>query len=175
MSKRIFKCSVASLLVLLILVAPVAASTTRTEYAGKEYYDGAITGGRQWVSKDGVLHIRGGEEAYRDVVSDPRPSGNSLVTVNAKFHLAEPPVYVYGRMWRTFRIDNDGGYWEGHWVGERTHQGSSYIRTVLHGQGGYDGLLARADYVRETPDPTAPFSISGVVMNPGGKWEPGGK
>ena len=168
MSRSVFKLSVALLLILFVLVAPAAAMTTQTEYAGTEYYVGPITGGRQWLSEDGVLHIRGGEEAYRDEVSDPRLSGDSLVTVNANFHLAEPPVYVYGRMWGTFRIENDGGYWEGHWVGERTEQGSSYIRTVLHGHGGYDGLLARADYVRETPNPTAPFIVSGVVVNPGG-------
>lgn len=175
MSRRIFKCSVASLLVFLILVAPVAARTTRTEYAGTENYAGPVAPGRQWVSEDGVLHIRGGQEAYCDDVSDSRLSGDSLVTLNANFHLAEPPVYVYGRMWGTFRIENDGGYWEGHWVGKRTQQGSSYIRTVLHGHGGYEGLLARAQYVRETPDPTAPFSVSGVVMNPGGRWKPSGK
>ncbi len=175
MSKPIFKLSVALLLILFVLVGPVAARTTRTEYAGTESYVGPITAGRQWVSEDGVLHIRGGEEAYLDSVSDPRLSGDSLVTVNANFHLAEPPVYVYGRMWGTFRIENDGGYWEGPWVGERTQQGSSYIRTVLHGHGDYSGLQARADYARETPDPTASFIVSGVVVNPGGRWELGGE
>jgi hypothetical protein len=169
MSKRIFNLSVASLLVLVVLAAPVAAGTTRTEYAGTEYYGGPITGGRQWISGDGVLHIRGGEESYYDDVSDPRLSGDSVVTVNANFQFAEPPVFVYGQMWGTFRIENDGGYWEGHWVGERTEQGFSYIRTVLHGHGDYDGLLARAEYVREDPNPSAPFSVSGVIMDPGGE------
>lgn len=169
MSKRIFKLSVASLLVLLILVAPIAARTTRTEYAGTENYVGPVAAGRQWVSEDGVLHIRGGEEAYDDDVDDPRLCGDSLVTVNANFKLADPPVFVYGRMWGTFRIENEGGYWTGNWVGERTEsQGFSYIRTVLHGHGDYDGLLARADYVRENPNPAAPFSVSGVVIDPGG-------
>lgn len=169
MSKRIFKLSVASLLVLLILVAPIAARTTRTEYVGTENYVGPVAAGRQWVSEDGVLHIRGGVEAYDDDVDDPRLCGDSLVTVNANFKLADPPVFVYGRMWGTFRIENDGGYWEGHWVGERTEEGFSYIRTVLHGHGGYEGLLARADYVREDPSPIAAFSVSGVVMDPGGE------
>jgi hypothetical protein len=167
MSKRIFKLSVASLVVLVLLVAPVAARTTQTEYGGTEDYVGPVTGGLQWVSEDGVLHIRSGEESYYDDVSDLRLSGDSLVTVNANFQFAEPPVYVYGRMWGTFRIENNGGHWEGHWVGKRTEQGFSYIRTVLHGHGGYDGLLARADYVRETPDPTAPFSVGGVVIEAG--------
>jgi hypothetical protein len=169
MSKPIFKLSVASLLVLLVLVAPVAAKTTRTEYAGTEYGVGPMSGGRQWVSEDGVLHIRGAQQPYQDQVDDPRLCGDALVTVNANFKFAAVPVSVYGRMWGTFRIENEGGYWTGNWVGERTEsQGFSYIRTVLHGHGDYDGLLARADYVRENPNPAAPFSVSGVVIDPGG-------
>jgi len=168
MSRSVFKLAVVVLLILFVLAAPAAAMTTRTEYSGTESYVSSITPGRQWFSEDGVLHIRGGQEAYCDEVSDPRISGDSLVTLNANFHLADPPVYVYGRMWGTFRIENDGGYWEGPWVGERTEQGFSYIRTVLHGHGGYEGLQARAEYARETPDPTADFSVSGVIMDPGG-------
>jgi hypothetical protein len=72
-------------------------------------------------------------------------------------------------MWGTFRIENEEGYWEGSWVGERTEvQGFSYIRGVLHGHGAYEGLQARAEYVRESPDPTAPFTVHGMVMEPGG-------
>jgi len=170
MSKRIFRLSVASLVVLLVLVAPAAAEATRTEYGGTEYYVDTVAAGRQWVSEEGVLHIRGGQEAYHDDVTDARLTGDSLVTLNANFQLVDPPVFVYGRMWGTFRIENDGGYWEGSWVGERTEQGFSYIRTVLHGHGDYEGLQARAEYARETPDPTAPFSVSGVIKDPGGRW-----
>ncbi|MGC9334536.1 MAG: hypothetical protein ACP5JJ_10335, partial [Anaerolineae bacterium] len=115
---------------------------------------GPVAPGRQWVSEDGVLHIRGGQEAYLDEVSDARISGDVVVTLNVNFHFADPPVMVYGPMWGTLRIDNDGGYWEGSWVGERTElQGFSYIRAVMHGHGGYEGLQARAEYVRESPDP----------------------
>ena len=54
-------------------------------------------------------------------------------------------------------------------MGERTElQGFSYIRGVLHGHGAYEGLQARAEYVRESPDPTAPFMVHGVIMEPGG-------
>jgi hypothetical protein len=78
-------------------------------------------------------------------------------------------VFVYGPMWGTVRLDNAGGYWEGSWTGERTElQGFSYIQAVLRGHGGYEGLQARATYVRESPDPTAPFVIQGVVMEPRG-------
>jgi hypothetical protein len=171
MNKRIFTLQVAALMliVLSILVAPVAARTLRTEYEGVELYVEPLLPGRQWISEDGVLHIRGGQEAYEDQVDDPRLCGDTVVTLNVNFHFADPPVMVYGPMWGTFRIDNDGGYWEGSWVGERTElQGFSYIRGVLHGHGAYEGLQARAEYVRESPDPTAPFVVHGVIMDPGG-------
>ena len=157
------------LIVLFILAAPVAAGTIRTEYEGEEYYVGPVSPGRQWVSGGGVLHIRGLQEAYEDVVDDPRLCGDAVVTANMNFRFASPPVFVYGPMWGTFRIDNHSGYWEGSWVGERTEsQGFSYIRAVLHGHGDYEGLQARVSYVRETPNPAAPFVVNGVVMDPGG-------
>ena len=168
MKKQLFVL-VAGLMALSILAAPVQAGTIRTDYEGLEYYVGPLSPGRQWISEDGVLHIRGGQEAYRDEVDDPRLCGDTVVTLNANFHLADPPVFVYGRMWGTFRIENEGGYWEGSWVGERTElQGFSYIRGVLHGHGAYEGLQARAEYVRESPDPTASFAVHGMVMDPGG-------
>jgi hypothetical protein len=168
MKKRLFTL-IAGLMMLSILATPVAAGTVRTEYEGFEYYVEPILPGRQWISEDGVLHIRGGQEAYQDVVSDPRLCGDVVVTLNVNFHFAALPVMVYGPMWGTFRIDNDGGYWEGSWVGKRTElQGFSYIRGVLHGHGAYEGLQARAEYVRESPDPTAPFVVRGVIMEPGG-------
>jgi hypothetical protein len=168
MKKQLFVL-VAGLMALSILAAPVLAETIGTDYEGLEYYVGPLSPGRQWISEDGMLHIRGGQEAYRDEVDDPRLCGETVITLNANFHLADPPVFVYGRMWGTFRIENEGGYWEGSWVGERTElQGFSYIRGVLHGHGAYEGLLARAEYVRESPDPTASFTLHGMVMEPGG-------
>jgi hypothetical protein len=168
MKKRLFTL-IAGLMMLSILAVPVAAGTTRTEYEGFEYYVESLSLGRQWVSEDGVLHIRGGQEAYQDEVDDPRLCGDAVVTLNANFHLADPPVFVWGPMWGTFRIENEEGYWEGGWVGKRTElQGFSYIRGVLHGHGAYEGLQARAEYVRESPDPTAPFVVRGVIMEPGG-------
>lgn len=169
MNKERFAFAVAGLILLSILAGPVAARTIWTDYEGFEYYVEPVAPGRQWVSEDGVLHVRGGQEAYRDEVSDTRISGDVVVTLNANFRFADPPVMVYGPMWGTLRIDNDGGYWEGSWVGERTElQGFSYIRAVMHGHGGYEGLQARAKYVRESPDPSAPFAIHGEIMEPGG-------
>jgi hypothetical protein len=168
MKKRLF-ILVAGLIVLSILVAPVTARTIRTDYEGFEYYVDSLAPGREWVSEDGVYHVRGAQEAYEDVVSDPRLCGDTVVTINANLQLADGPVWVYGPMWGTSRTDNDDGYWEGSWVGQRTEsEGFSYIRCVLRGHGAYEGLQARVSYVRESPVFTDPFVVNGVVMEPGG-------
>ena len=158
---------VAALMILSILAAPVAAGTIRTEYAGFEYFEGEIGGGRMWISDEGVLLIRDFQEAYTDVVSEPCLSGDLVVTINANFQLTEVEE-MYGPMWGTTILENDGGYWEGSWVGKRTEEGYSYIRCVMHGHGDYEGLQARVDYVRESPDPNVPFTVHGVLMDPGG-------
>jgi hypothetical protein len=158
---------VAGLIVLSILAAPVAARTIRTPYDGYEYYEGVLDEGRVWISDEGVLLIRGWQEAYRDEVSDPRLSGDLVVTINANFQFTEVGE-MYGPMWGTTILENDGGTWEGSWVGKRTEEGYSYIRCVMHGHGAYEGLQARVDYVRENPDTTAPFTVHGVLMDPGG-------
>ena len=169
MKKRLF-ILVAGLVVLSILAAPVAAGTTRTEYEGFEYFVDSLSPGREWVSDDGVYHVRGAQEAYEDVVSDPRLCGDTVVTINGNFQFADEPVIVYGPMWGTTRLDNEDGYWEGSWVGKRTEsEGFSYIRGVFFGHGAYEGLQARVDYVRESPHFTDPFSVHGVVMDPGGE------
>jgi hypothetical protein len=167
MKKRLF-IFVAGLVVLSILAAPVAAGTIRTEYEGVEYFVESISPGREWVSDDGVYHVRGAQEAYEDVVDDPRLCGELVVTINANFAFADYPVIVYGPMWGTTRIENENGYWEGSWVGQRTEEGFSYIRCVLHGHGAYEGLQARVEYARESPVFTDPFAVHGVVMEPGG-------
>ena len=158
---------VAGLVVLSILAAPVAARTIRTEYAGFEYYEGVLDEGRVWMSDEGVLLIRDMQELYRDEVSDPRLCGDLVVTINGNFKFTET-FEVYGPMWGTSILENDGGTWEGSWVGKRTEEGWSYIRCVMHGHGGYEGLQARVDYVHESPDPYVPFTIHGVLMDPGG-------
>ena len=103
-----------------ILVVPVTAGTNKTAYEGFEYFVDTLMSGKEWVSDDGIYHIRGAMEAYQDLVSDPRLCGDVVVNINANFQFAEPPVIVYGPMWGTFRIENDDGYWEGNWVGQRT-------------------------------------------------------
>ena len=167
--KKLLFSLVFGLAVMSILVVPVTAGTIKTEYGGSEYFVEALTPGKEWVSDDGVYHVRGAQEAYEDEVSDPRLCGDVVVNINANFQFADYPVIVYGPMWGTFRIENEDGYWEGSWVGQRTEDGYSYIRGVLRGHGDYEGLQVRANYARESPVFTDPFTVHGVVIQPGGK------
>jgi len=158
-----------SLIALATLVLPVAAKTTRTEFTGVSI-GGPVMDAREWISGDGVLHARDGWIAGFTDVSDNRYTGEELVTVNYNLHPAPAPVYIYGPMWGKLRLTNDNGYWEGTWVGERTaSDGFLYLRAVVHGHGDYEGLQARVDYVRLSPDPEEPYQVHGVIIEPGGK------
>ena len=66
MVKGHFASAVPGLILFSILAGPVAARTIRTDYEGLEYYVDPVARSWQWVSEGGVLHIRGGQEAYRD-------------------------------------------------------------------------------------------------------------
>ena len=169
MKKKWLITLILSLITLSILAVPAAAKTIRTEYEGVEDCDPEVLGGRQWVSEDGVLHIRDGQLACTDVVNDSRISGDVLVVVNLNYQFAAPPVFFYGPMWGKVRIENEGGYWEGSWVGTRDDlNGFSYIQIMVKGYGEYDGFQARATLTRESPDPGAPYQILGTIMEPRG-------
>ena len=157
-----------SLIALTFLVGTVSAKTIRTPYSGEETcYD--MSGGWDWVSNDSVWHFRDGVQPCTDVTTDDRMTGDVEVTVNFNWKFTDPPAMFYGPMWGTVYLENEGGYWEGSWVGVRTELGYHYVRTILRGYGGYEGLQARVDYVRLSPDPTAPYQVTGFIMNPGGK------
>lgn len=157
-----------SVIALIVVVVPADAKTIRTEYEGVSTC-GPVIGGQDRISKGGVSRLRGGSLACTDVVDDERINGDELLTVNYNFKFADPPVFIYGPMWGKARISNENGYWEGSWVGERTKEdGYSYIRAVLRGYGDYEGLQARVDYIRESPDPAAPYQVYGVIMETGG-------
>ena len=158
-----------SLIAVAFVIVPAAAATIRTDFSGGSTC-GQVMEAREWISDDGVLHARDGLITCTTVVDDDRYSGEEEVTINYNFQFAPSPVFVYGPMWGKIRVSNEGGFWEGSWVGQRTElQGFSYIQAVLRGFGDYEGLQARVDYIRLSPAPTAPYQVHGVIMDPGGK------
>lgn len=140
-----------------------AAQAIMTPYRGVSEFRMETDPGRPWIS-DGILHIRNARQIWFDNANDPRIRGNVTLTINVNFHLAPLPVFGYGPMWGEIRVENDGGCWVGIWKGKRTTQGHSIVHLVLKGEGAYDGLYARADYVRTTPDPTMPFEFVGTIL-----------
>jgi len=157
-----------SVIALIFMVVPAAAATIPTDYSGVSDC-GPVTDAREWISDDGVLHARDGRLTCITVVNDNRISGEEQLTVNYNFQFTGPPVFIYGPMWGTISVVNEGGCWAGSWVGQRTEfDGFTYIKAVLRGYEDYKGLQARVDYIRLTSDPTAPYQVSGVIMEPGG-------
>jgi hypothetical protein len=104
------------------------------------------------------------------VASDPRVSGDEVITLNIDMKLVDDPdVWATGRMWGTFRITNGGGTWEGTWVGWRDTRGFSYIEYVGSGRGGYAGLYIRVHNRHLTTDWSIPFSWTGYILDPHGE------
>jgi len=154
---------------LTVVVVPASAQTIRTPYEGSEECGDVITSyAREWFSEDGVYHVRNGLLECTDTLpSEPRVSGDVFLTVNWNFQfiMGRP----FGPMWGKIHLENEGGYWEGIWVGEITElEGYSYIDAVMRGYGDYEGLQARATYFKNSPL-SSTYQVSGFIMNPGGK------
>jgi hypothetical protein len=154
---------------LTVVVVPASAQTIRTDYVGSEECGDVITSdAREWFSEDGVYHVRYGWLECTDTVpSEPRVSGDVFLTVNWNFQFTI--THPFGPMWGKIRLENEGGYWEGIWVGEITElEGSSHIYAVMRGYGDYEGLQARATYFKDSPM-SSTYQVSGFIMNPGGE------
>jgi hypothetical protein len=83
---------------------------------------------------DGVLRIRGIHATTDEVASDPRVSGSGTIVGNADV------IRMHGPQWGTFRIENEGGAWEGTWRGVN-HGGSLDTGSAwLVGSGENEGL-----------------------------------
>jgi len=169
--KRLLRVSVLVLVLmatLLLVAGPAAAKATRTEFTATETWVEDISLGKEWVTADKIYHIRGGESLYMVEATDPRVSGEEIITLNLNMKLVDDEaVWATGPMWGTFRITNEGGYWEGLWTGVRDEQGYSYIEYVGSGGGGYAGLQLRVDNERLTPDTSIPHTWTGYILDPG--------
>jgi hypothetical protein len=153
-----------------VALAPSAdaahAAAGSVDFSGTEYWVEDLPVGT--VSfPGGGFHARGLRSVYRDVASDPRVSGTSVVTINFNFRPTPGPAEWTGRLWGTFRLENAGGLWEGSWIGERDVDGFLDVRAVGRGGGGYAGLQVRMRIRRLSPDPTAPAAVAGTILDPG--------
>jgi hypothetical protein len=121
---------------------------------------GAVVNPGSTAHENGRLIIRGMVQQAQDSVTDPRLSGDLTIEVNAWFDAAT----FSGPMWGTFIMENKNGKWLCAWIGQRTAEGKSTLEAWGYGIDRYEGLTAHWNYVRQDPDPNAPFSIDGYVM-----------
>jgi hypothetical protein len=157
----------ACLMLLSITVSPVSAKKTKTTFTGTSYYQEEISMERFWFPDGDRVHIRGLVETYWFETDDERLTGLSYQTSNCNFRFSEDPeVQIYGPIWGTTILENDGGYWEGHSQGVRTADGFNYHHEVLHGHGGYEGLMARIYYMLEITNPFGPMQAYGEILEP---------
>ncbi len=133
--------------------------TQRTPFTGTERM-GAVINPGSTSQEYGRLIIRNMVQEAQDQVSDPRLSGDLTIEVNAWFDAST----LSGPMWGTFVLKNDGGKWLCAWIGHRTAEGFSAIDAWGCGVDAYDGLMAHWNYARQSPDPTAPFSVVGYIV-----------
>jgi len=148
-----------------LTLGSAAAAATSTPFLGTSTFVSESGGVPSFP--DGRFHIRDFEQVSNDVVSDPRVSGTDTIIVNFNFRVVPPPVSFSGPMWGTFHVENSGGWWDGTWTGVRDENGFAFVDGVGHGGGGYEGLHGRWHFERLSPNPYAPWSIEGVILDPG--------
>lgn len=156
------------LTILLAATFPARAQAVKTEFTGVAYTTGLIDEGVRSYP-DGNVHVRGLTLLGFDDMSDPRLTGFETIVVNYNMRSAPPPVLITGPMWGTSYLENEGGYWDITWTGERDEQGFAYLRAIGHGHGGYEGLKAHYELIRLSPDPNAPYTVTGTIIDTQGE------
>jgi hypothetical protein len=113
---------------------------------------------------DGGQEVRGLVGTCRNETSDPRVDGLGTFVHDQD---------VYGGLplsprWGTFRLENEGGAWEGPYMGVR-HRTEAWPPVIIYigryvGEGGYEGL-SRLDVVTYPAQPGVTGVIEGVILD----------
>ena len=84
------------------------------------------------------IHSRDGLVVSELTSDDPRVTGDMTVELNSNLD-----ANYEGPSWGTFRIDldDDEGYWEGHWQGYREAVDGKWIGTINGQAKGYGGIV----------------------------------
>jgi hypothetical protein len=167
MSKRITSITilvVLALLTLAVVVGDALAAPSKTKFSGLDYSGADTVPGDIYFTDDGIMHIRNNEFWTEFVTNDPRMNGYVNYTFNGDFQIMPEPVSAMGSMWGTFRLDNDGGFWQGTYYGTRDKHGYSRFWYTGLGGGGYEGFKVEITYKRLDPDPTVPGDVKGFII-----------
>ncbi len=149
---------VISVLIAALIPGSVLAQENKTYFSGTECFV-EITDPGTWIPlHDGLFRVIGYHSTQFDDTTDARLNGYDYVTLNA----VGDPVAGNGTFWGTFNVVNEGGSWEGPWVGKQEN-GAFTINGLLHGQDGYEGLVANWSYTSALPCAV----ISGYIVETG--------
>ena len=122
-----------------MLLPGTALAEKRTPFTDTETVTGLVNAGT-WITDGKSLFVTGLTLSGLEKASDPRLAGTSTVWVDRITDLATQAVLMWGR----FRIENDGGAWDGYWCADSS-VGSS-LATIV-GSGDYEGLVARMTWL----------------------------
>lgn len=118
----------------------------------------AVTDGGTATTVGGVVQVRGIVATTTDTTSDPRVSGTGTIGGNYD-------RWVGGAtQWGTYRLENEGGSWEGTWAG--IAYGATGVPPIedasvwLIGAGGYAGL----SYYFQFHGSNGTYEIDGLVF-----------
>jgi hypothetical protein len=169
MNKNYFRLSairIVMVVIVMIFVIDASSASARpftTDFTGTSTCVD-VPGTGEFKVTDGKMHIKGLEDICIDVADDSRISGTDTIVINAILDLNDN---LSGPMWGSAYIENEGGAWTGFWTGMRTSDGFAYLRMSAHGLLGYQGMQARWDLERLSPNPADPYSYSGYILDPG--------
>ena len=149
--------------------APTATPTPAPPTAGPAGQGVHVTGTETVVAVankgtattvDGVLQVRGIVATTTDAMSDPRVSGTGTIGGNYDRWPPGPGA----TQWGTYRLENEGGTWEGTWAGVAYGEpGLPPIEDAtvwLVGAGGYAGL----SYYFHFHGSNGTYEIDGLVF-----------
>lgn len=151
---------VVALFVLLALAMPAAAKTDRIPFSGVDTFIAQTDPGRQWVSDDGILHVRGSVSTYTSTSDSVYYAGEAVIVVNYNLDLATGN----GQLWGTSHLSNGDGGFDGTWVGK-------FIAYSWEGKGQSKGFGDMAGYQQRFTLQWAPFgdTAEGYTFLPGNK------
>lgn len=140
---------------------PSSDPTVPVEFTGRFAWGGQTGVGTETQVGD-RLEIRG--NVFRPTVvevSDPRLSGAITFTNDLDVHPIPGTETAVAVWWRTWRIENEAGAWQGsaHDVSFADDSRATYV-VVLRGEGAYEGLIAPMEV---TLDGQA-WNLNGVIV-----------
>lgn len=144
----------------LIIGGSFLAAQLEDQPAGGAQPAGAT--GESWVSVTGQQDLYCANTAcsgtYHDM-SDPRLDGKATITFAVG---QEPESEVSGNvtLWGEVDVANEGGTWEGNWVGFADDKGLHHVTAWFEGTGEYEGLR----YIEQAYEPEGGLSITSAGL-----------